>query len=167
MIYAASSLALPLAEDGMTWMQVYADAPGQSADVWQLGNRASDAAAEIEQLFRELLPDAVTTPSAQEPTTEEADRRPKTPTDGLVPPAISTSSPSIERQFINGAKSAAGDGVDAMRIAATDASGASLSNRIRPEYDHRSPPHSQRKLTMLSFSPSVESFWYATVATYA
>jgi chromosome partitioning protein len=53
---AAAALALPLAEGAMTLRQVYADAPGQAAVVWQLGSRAADAAAEVEALCREILP---------------------------------------------------------------------------------------------------------------
>ena len=41
------------------WLKAdYADAPGQGEVVWRLGSRASDAATEVEQLFREILPDA-------------------------------------------------------------------------------------------------------------
>ena len=57
---AAAALALPLADGAMTLRQIYADAPGQAAVVWQLGTRASEATAEVESLFREILPDAVT-----------------------------------------------------------------------------------------------------------
>lgn len=56
---AAAALSLPLANGAMTLRQVYADAPGQAAVVWQLGSRAGDAASEVENLFREILPDAV------------------------------------------------------------------------------------------------------------
>ena len=56
---AAAALSLPLAETHMTLRQVYADAPGQAAVVWDLGARAKEAAKEIDRLFRELLPHAV------------------------------------------------------------------------------------------------------------
>ncbi|MDB5324685.1 MAG: soj 2, partial [Phycisphaerales bacterium] len=57
---AAAALELPLANGAMTLRQIYADAPGQAAVVWNLGSRADEAAAEVENLFREILPDAVT-----------------------------------------------------------------------------------------------------------
>jgi chromosome partitioning protein len=41
----------------MTLRQAYADAPGQGTVVWDMATRARDAAAEIERLFGELLPD--------------------------------------------------------------------------------------------------------------
>jgi chromosome partitioning protein len=55
---AAAALKLPLATKAVTLRQVYADAPGQGAVVWQLGSRAGEASGEIESLFEELLPDA-------------------------------------------------------------------------------------------------------------
>jgi chromosome partitioning protein len=55
---AAAALELPLAKTALTLKQIYADAPGQAAVVWQLGARGSEAAAEVEALFREVLPDA-------------------------------------------------------------------------------------------------------------
>ena len=58
---AAAALGLPLAGGAMTLRQVYADAPGQRSVVWDLGSRGREAAAEVELLFRELLPEAVTT----------------------------------------------------------------------------------------------------------
>ncbi|MFO0807548.1 MAG: division plane positioning ATPase MipZ [Gemmataceae bacterium] len=57
---AAASLGLPLAKTPLILRQIYADAPGQGAVVWQLGSRAKEAATEIEQLFREVLPEATT-----------------------------------------------------------------------------------------------------------
>lgn len=56
---AAAALNLPLAKTAMILRQIYADAPGQGAVVGGLGARAKDAAGEVDQLFRELLPDAV------------------------------------------------------------------------------------------------------------
>ncbi len=53
---AAAALGLPLARTAVTLKQIYADAPGQGALVWQMGARAREAAGEIEQLFREILP---------------------------------------------------------------------------------------------------------------
>jgi chromosome partitioning protein len=55
---AAAALELPLAGTALTLRQIYADAPGQGAMVWDLGARGKDAAVEIDALFRELLPDA-------------------------------------------------------------------------------------------------------------
>jgi chromosome partitioning protein len=56
---AAAALGLPLARTALTLRQIYADAPGQGAAVWDMGARGRDAAAEVEALFRELFPDAV------------------------------------------------------------------------------------------------------------
>jgi chromosome partitioning protein len=56
---AAAALNLPLATKSMILRQIYADAPGQGAVVWQMGSRARDAAQEVDELFREILPDAV------------------------------------------------------------------------------------------------------------
>lgn len=55
---AAAALQLPLAGKSMILRQIYADAPGQGAVVWQMGSRARDAASEIDSLFREILPEA-------------------------------------------------------------------------------------------------------------
>lgn len=57
---AAASLNLLLADTPVTLRQAYADAPGQASFVWKLGYAARDAASEINQLFCELLPEAVT-----------------------------------------------------------------------------------------------------------
>jgi chromosome partitioning protein len=57
---AAAALDLPLAKTALTLKQIYADAPGQGAVVWQLGSRGCEAADEVEALFREVLPDACT-----------------------------------------------------------------------------------------------------------
>jgi chromosome partitioning protein len=58
MKHAAAALQLPLAKTAVTLKQIYADAPGQGAVVWQLGARAREAASEIGALFREILPEA-------------------------------------------------------------------------------------------------------------
>jgi len=55
---AAAGLRLPVAKIALTLRQVYADAPGQGVVVWQLGTRAREASRQIQQLFRELLPQA-------------------------------------------------------------------------------------------------------------
>jgi chromosome partitioning protein len=57
---AARALELPLAQTPLTLRQVYADAPGQGAVVWHMAARGRDAAAEVEALFAELLPDVST-----------------------------------------------------------------------------------------------------------
>lgn len=54
---AAAALSLPLATNAMILRQIYADAPGQGAVVWNMGSRARDAAREVDELFREILPD--------------------------------------------------------------------------------------------------------------
>ena len=56
---AASSLKLSLASIPITLRQAYADAPGQATFVWNMGSQAKPAAEEIDQLFTELLPEAV------------------------------------------------------------------------------------------------------------
>lgn len=55
---AATALKLPMTSNAMILRQIYADAPGQGAVVWQMGSRAREAAREIDELFRELLPGA-------------------------------------------------------------------------------------------------------------
>jgi chromosome partitioning protein len=55
---AAAALDLPIASTPLILRQAYADAPGQGSVVWKLGSRAAEAAKEIDQLFREILPDA-------------------------------------------------------------------------------------------------------------
>ena len=56
---AAAILKLPIAHTAMILRQIYADAPGQGAVVWELGSRAKEAAEEVDRLFRELMPEAV------------------------------------------------------------------------------------------------------------
>jgi chromosome partitioning protein len=53
----AAGLRLPVAKTALTLRQVYADAPGQGVVVWHLGARAREASRQIQQLFRELLPE--------------------------------------------------------------------------------------------------------------
>jgi chromosome partitioning protein len=55
---AADALKLTLATTHITLRQAYADAPGQSTLVWKMGYREKEAAKEVENLFRELLPEA-------------------------------------------------------------------------------------------------------------
>ena len=62
---AAAALELPLAKTALTLKQIYADAPGQGAVVWQLGSRGKGAADEVEALFREVLPDACAVKSSR------------------------------------------------------------------------------------------------------
>lgn len=61
---AAEALALPLASSPLTLRQIYADAPGQGEVVWNLGAKGRDAAAEINAVFREIVPQAVPVPQA-------------------------------------------------------------------------------------------------------
>lgn len=52
--------AMPIgASRALTLRQIYADAPGQGAVVWKMGARGREAAAEVDQIFREILPEAV------------------------------------------------------------------------------------------------------------
>src|SRR5260370_16958220 len=55
---AAAGLRLPVAKIALTLRQVYADAPGQGVVVWHLGARAREASRQLQQLFREFLPQA-------------------------------------------------------------------------------------------------------------
>ncbi|MFT3786020.1 MAG: ParA family protein [Tepidisphaeraceae bacterium] len=55
---AAAHLNLNVAKKSMSLRQVYADAPGQAAVVWQMGSAGAEAAGEVDDLFREILPDA-------------------------------------------------------------------------------------------------------------
>jgi chromosome partitioning protein len=55
---AAAALQLPLANKAMILRQIYADAPGQGAVVWRMGSRAREAAHEVDELFREIVPGA-------------------------------------------------------------------------------------------------------------
>jgi chromosome partitioning protein len=55
---AAAALRLPVAKTALTLKQVYADAPGQGVVVWELGARSREASKQVQQLFRELLPEA-------------------------------------------------------------------------------------------------------------
>ena len=57
---AAEALEMVLADNMLTQKQVYADAPGQRAVVWQLGSRGKNAGHEMRELFREILPFACT-----------------------------------------------------------------------------------------------------------
>lgn len=57
----ARALSVGVASTPLTLRQAYADAPGQGTVVWDMGTRARDAAVEIEQLFRELLPEVADT----------------------------------------------------------------------------------------------------------
>ena len=61
MLDAARALELSVAKTAITLRQAYADAPGQATFVWDMGYVARDAADEIDALFRELLPEAIST----------------------------------------------------------------------------------------------------------
>jgi chromosome partitioning protein len=69
---AAGALELPLAKTALTLRQIYADAPGQGAVVWQLGSRGREAAEEVESLFREVLPEARKSKSARRSSKQAA-----------------------------------------------------------------------------------------------
>jgi chromosome partitioning protein len=62
---AAGALGLPMAKTALTLRQIYADAPGQGAVLSQMGARGSEAAAEVDGLFRELFPQAIARKSAR------------------------------------------------------------------------------------------------------
>jgi chromosome partitioning protein len=56
---AAAALNLPMASLPLILRQIYADAPGQGAVVWNMGSRAREASEEVQRIFSEILPDAV------------------------------------------------------------------------------------------------------------
>jgi len=56
---AAAALRLPIVSTAWRLRQVYADAPGQGTVVWRMGSTARVAATEVQQIFAELLPEAV------------------------------------------------------------------------------------------------------------
>ncbi len=56
---AAQALGLRMAKTPLILRQIYADAPGQGAVLWQMGSRGQEAADEVDTLFRELFPQAV------------------------------------------------------------------------------------------------------------
>ena len=56
---AAAALRLPIIKTFWRLRQVYADAPGQGTVVWKMGAPGRVATAEVEQIFEELLPEAV------------------------------------------------------------------------------------------------------------
>ncbi len=58
MKHAAEQLNLKVASNAMTLRQVYADAPGQGTVVWNMGSAGADAASEVDELFRDILPEA-------------------------------------------------------------------------------------------------------------
>jgi chromosome partitioning protein len=65
---AAAALDLPLARSALTLKQVYADAPGQGTVVWKLGARGREATAELEALFRAVVPEACAALLSRRPT---------------------------------------------------------------------------------------------------
>jgi chromosome partitioning protein len=64
---AAGELKLRLAKTALTLKQVYADAPGQAATVWQMGARGREAAQEMKAFLREILPHAQATRAPKRP----------------------------------------------------------------------------------------------------
>ncbi len=69
---AAAALELPLAKTALTLKQIYADAPGRGAAVWQLGARGREATVEIEALFQEILPEACAAKAGRRPARRAA-----------------------------------------------------------------------------------------------
>ena len=62
---AAAALSLPLASNAMILRQIYADAPGQGAVVWNMGARAhATPPRKSTRLFREILPEVAAKPLA-------------------------------------------------------------------------------------------------------
>ena len=57
---AAAALRLPIISTSWILRQVYADAPGQGTTVFKMGAQGRIAAAEVQKIFEELLPEAVT-----------------------------------------------------------------------------------------------------------
>ena len=56
---AAAALSLPLASSAFVLRQIFADAPGQSQVVWNMGAKGREAAKEVDAVFREVLPEAI------------------------------------------------------------------------------------------------------------
>lgn len=71
---AAEALHLPVAHTAMILRQFYADAPGQKTFVWRMP-RAQKAGAEIDRLFRELLPDVARSAPRRSSTTNKSTRK--------------------------------------------------------------------------------------------
>ena len=66
---AASALSLGVAQTPITLRQIYADAPGQGAVVWDMKARTTDAADELDRLFAEILPAALINTTPEKETT--------------------------------------------------------------------------------------------------
>jgi chromosome partitioning protein len=58
---AAATLDVPLAASAFVLRQIFADAPGQSEVVWNMGAKGRQAAKEVDAVFREVLPEALVT----------------------------------------------------------------------------------------------------------
>jgi chromosome partitioning protein len=52
---AAADLGLPVAQTIIRLRTAYADAAGQGCTVWEMGSAAADAAADLDQLFTEVM----------------------------------------------------------------------------------------------------------------
>lgn len=68
---AAHTLDIP-ASSGLRDLQAYADSVGQGTVVWRMGPRAADAAAEIKQLFVEVVNDVISDKTTDERRVENA-----------------------------------------------------------------------------------------------
>jgi chromosome partitioning protein len=68
---ATRALDIP-ASSGLRDLQAYADSVGQGTVVWKMGPRAADAAAEIKQLFMEVLNDEFTDKEVDDRRVENA-----------------------------------------------------------------------------------------------
>ncbi|MDX1926258.1 MAG: ParA family protein [Pirellulaceae bacterium] len=72
MYSAAAALNLRLALTAITLRQAHADAPGQATYVWRMPAHARPAAAEIDQFFRELLPEVAGERLLEKPASKAA-----------------------------------------------------------------------------------------------
>ena len=140
---AAKALDLPLASRAMILRQIYADAPGQGAVVWNLGSRARDAAEEVRHLFREILPDARRGKAGKKPSQnrsrlkEEIMAERRALIEGLKPkePPVD---PAKEKEFVFGAKETtpepAEPNVEATALAPNFNGRVPLSTRMRSDF---------------------------------
>ena len=72
---AATALQLPLANSAFTLRQIFADAPGQSQVVFDMGSKGREAAKRIDAIFREILPEALASQNVVAMKKEEVGKR--------------------------------------------------------------------------------------------